>query len=177
MSRWCLSLWPILAWACSQTICPKFLTAFTGLKTLALSLVQKPPYDQKLAAGRIRLMALDPGRRRSYETVSAPAASGPKKIDDSRPPRGLRRVSEIAVQFKQPPLLLFRDNEECGAVAPSHASANLLVMRIQPNEGISLAFACKRPGTGIAPEQLDVIVGRKAQREIRRNELLSWDAV
>src|SRR5207249_11793038 len=32
-------------------------------------------------------------------------------------------------------------------------------------------LACKRPGTGIAPEQLDVIVGRKAQREIRRNEL------
>lgn len=38
-------------------------------------------------------------------------------------------------------------------------------------------LACKRPGTGIAPELIDVLVGRVAQRDIRRNELLSWDAV
>jgi sialic acid synthase SpsE len=38
-------------------------------------------------------------------------------------------------------------------------------------------LACKRPGTGIAPEHLDLLVGRTARRDIRRNELLSWDAV
>jgi N-acetylneuraminate synthase/N,N'-diacetyllegionaminate synthase len=38
-------------------------------------------------------------------------------------------------------------------------------------------LACKRPGTGIAPAHLDKLVGRQAQRAIRRNELLSWDVV
>jgi glucose-6-phosphate 1-dehydrogenase len=65
-----------------------------------------------------------------------------------------RRVSEIVVQFKQPPLLLFRESEECGDLPPTHASANLLVMRIQPNEGISLSFACKRPGMRIHLEEV-----------------------
>jgi sialic acid synthase SpsE len=38
-------------------------------------------------------------------------------------------------------------------------------------------LACKRPGTGIAPEFVELLVGRTAKRDIRRNELLSWDAV
>jgi N-acetylneuraminate synthase/N,N'-diacetyllegionaminate synthase len=38
-------------------------------------------------------------------------------------------------------------------------------------------ITCKRPGIGIAPEFLSIIVGRKAQRNIKRNELLSWDSV
>jgi len=37
--------------------------------------------------------------------------------------------------------------------------------------------ACKRPGTGIAPEFLDLVVGRIARRDVCRNELLAWDAV
>jgi sialic acid synthase SpsE len=38
-------------------------------------------------------------------------------------------------------------------------------------------LACKRPGSGIAPDLIDVLVGRVAQRDIRQDELLSWDAV
>jgi N-acetylneuraminate synthase/N,N'-diacetyllegionaminate synthase len=38
-------------------------------------------------------------------------------------------------------------------------------------------LACKRPGSGIAPEFIEIMVGRKAQRDIKRNELLSWDQV
>lgn len=50
------------------------------------------------------------------------------------------RVTEIAIQFKQPPLALFRDTPaEC--VQP-----NWLVLRIQPREGISLQFEAKVPG-------------------------------
>ncbi len=64
------------------------------------------------------------------------------------------RVSEIAVQFKQPPLHLFADANGSGPVAPAHASANLLVMRIQPNEGINLSFACKRPGMRVKLEEV-----------------------
>jgi N,N'-diacetyllegionaminate synthase len=38
-------------------------------------------------------------------------------------------------------------------------------------------LACKRPGTGIPPEYLDVIVGRTARRDLKPDELLSWEAV
>ena len=50
------------------------------------------------------------------------------------------RVSEIAIQFNRPPLQLYR--RACaGEVEP-----NLLLVRIQPNEGISLQFQAKVPG-------------------------------
>jgi glucose-6-phosphate 1-dehydrogenase len=51
------------------------------------------------------------------------------------------RVSEIAVQFNRPPLSLFRQ-DGAGEVEP-----NLLIVRIQPNEGISLQFQAKVPGS------------------------------
>ncbi|MCY7417380.1 MAG: glucose-6-phosphate dehydrogenase [Chloroflexi bacterium] len=53
-----------------------------------------------------------------------------------------RRATEIAVQFKQPPLMLFRDSA-------SNPEPNLLAMRIQPDEGILLRFAAKVPGLGL----------------------------
>src|SRR5579872_4642084 len=50
-----------------------------------------------------------------------------------------KRVTEIMIQFKQPPLLLFdRLGGPCNEIQP-----NLLVMRIQPDEGISLRFGAK----------------------------------
>jgi glucose-6-phosphate 1-dehydrogenase len=51
-----------------------------------------------------------------------------------------RRVSEIAVQFRDPPVLMFR-HETRAQIAP-----NVLTMRIQPNEGVSLTFEVKAPG-------------------------------
>jgi glucose-6-phosphate 1-dehydrogenase len=50
------------------------------------------------------------------------------------------RVSEIAVQFREPPVLMF-GHETREQIAP-----NTLVMRIQPNEGASLSFQVKTPG-------------------------------
>ncbi len=50
------------------------------------------------------------------------------------------RVSEIAVQFRDPPHLMF-GHETRKLLAP-----NTLVMRIQPDEGISLSFQVKTPG-------------------------------
>jgi glucose-6-phosphate 1-dehydrogenase len=49
------------------------------------------------------------------------------------------RVTEIAIQFDQPPLRLF--DRSCGALDP-----NVLLLRIQPNESISLRFGVKVPG-------------------------------
>jgi glucose-6-phosphate 1-dehydrogenase len=51
-----------------------------------------------------------------------------------------RRVTEIAVQFKQVPLALF------GARNMAGAAPNVLVVNIQPDEGITLQFGAKVPG-------------------------------
>jgi glucose-6-phosphate 1-dehydrogenase len=52
-----------------------------------------------------------------------------------------KRVTEVTVVFKQPPLHLFKDNDPTGQV-----KANTLKMRIQPDEGIALTFGAKIPG-------------------------------
>ena len=54
--------------------------------------------------------------------------------------RMAKRCSEIAVQFKPPPFLLF-GQKTIEDMAPS-----LLTLRVQPNEGISLRFQVKTPG-------------------------------
>jgi glucose-6-phosphate 1-dehydrogenase len=51
-----------------------------------------------------------------------------------------RRVTEIAVQFKRAPHMLFRETT-VEALNP-----NLLVLHIQPDEGVSLRFDAKIPG-------------------------------
>ena len=51
------------------------------------------------------------------------------------------RVSEIAIQFKRAPFILFR-NTPIDRLTP-----NRLVLHIQPDEGISLRFGAKVPGT------------------------------
>ena len=54
--------------------------------------------------------------------------------------RMAKRVTEITVQFKQPPQLLFKNDGPCKELQP-----NLITMRIQPDEGISLRFGAKVP--------------------------------
>jgi glucose-6-phosphate 1-dehydrogenase len=53
------------------------------------------------------------------------------------------RVTEVAVQFKSPPLALFKR-----AGAPN-IEPNILAIRIQPDEGILLRFGAKVPGQGM----------------------------
>jgi glucose-6-phosphate 1-dehydrogenase len=54
-----------------------------------------------------------------------------------------KRASEIAVQFRSPPHLMFGHMGE--AMRP-----NTLVMRVQPNEGVALNFEVKVPGAAVA---------------------------
>ncbi|MEO8737728.1 MAG: glucose-6-phosphate dehydrogenase [Edaphobacter sp.] len=65
-----------------------------------------------------------------------------------------KRVTEITIQFKQPPLLLFKDHEGKGGEG---IKSNLISMRIQPDEGITLRFGAKVPGPGmnISPVNMD----------------------
>jgi glucose-6-phosphate 1-dehydrogenase len=52
-----------------------------------------------------------------------------------------KRATEITIQFKQPPQLLFKGQSgSCKELQP-----NLITMRIQPDEGISLRFGAKVP--------------------------------
>ena len=54
-----------------------------------------------------------------------------------------RRATEIAIQFLEPPHLMF-PLERGGTLAP-----NVLVVRVQPEEGLSLSFEIKVPGLGV----------------------------
>ncbi len=51
-----------------------------------------------------------------------------------------RQMTEIAIQFKPVPHLMFR------GLFPDSLSPNTLVLRIQPEEGIALTFQAKHPG-------------------------------
>ena len=65
-----------------------------------------------------------------------------------------KRGTEIAVIFKKPPGVLFNKHGE------QHES-NVLAIRIQPNEGISLKINCKVPGPSspIQPVKMDFRYG------------------
>ncbi len=65
-----------------------------------------------------------------------------------------KHVTEIAIQFKEVPHRLFTD-------ADAPLEANVLIIRIQPNEGISLRFAAKLPGQAlrIRPVNMDFRYG------------------
>lgn len=52
-----------------------------------------------------------------------------------------RRVTEIAIAFKEAPHLLFQKTQF------EHIDSNMLVLRIQPDEGIFMRFGVKIPGT------------------------------
>lgn len=67
-----------------------------------------------------------------------------------------RRVSEIAIQFKQVPHLMFQ------SVGEVDLSPNVISMRIQPDEGIALKFAAKVPGptTQLRPVRMDFLYGQ-----------------
>lgn len=62
-----------------------------------------------------------------------------------------RRVTEIAVMFKPAPHMPFADYEK-EKLAP-----NQLVIRVQPDEGVTLKFGSKVPGTGM--ELRDISMG------------------
>jgi glucose-6-phosphate 1-dehydrogenase len=67
------------------------------------------------------------------------------------------RVSEIAVQFKLPPLHLFSTVECEGNMCELvETRPNTLIFRIQPQESISLAFAAKRPGMQYQIQPVDM---------------------
>jgi len=54
--------------------------------------------------------------------------------------RMARRASEIAIQFKRPPGILFSEGDKF------HVAANTMVISIQPDEGVTIVMNSKIPG-------------------------------
>jgi glucose-6-phosphate 1-dehydrogenase len=54
--------------------------------------------------------------------------------------RMARRISEIAIQFKRPPGILFSEGDRFDL------SSNVMVIRVQPDEGVTLLLNSKIPG-------------------------------
>ena len=84
-----------------------------------------------------------------------------------------KRVSEISIQFNPAPLEIFDGPD-------SDTAPNLLLIRIQPDEGISLKFVSKRPGTGMTlrPVSMDFNYGSSfGERSPSAYETLLLDAI
>ncbi len=62
-----------------------------------------------------------------------------------------KRCTDVAIIFKAPPKVIFSSEQFASS------DNNILVIRIQPNEGIALKFNCKVPGTHnlIRPVKMD----------------------
>jgi glucose-6-phosphate 1-dehydrogenase len=61
-----------------------------------------------------------------------------------------KRVTEIAIQFKRAPFLLFRDT------SVERLAPNRLILHLQPDEGISLSFGAKVPGPVVRVGSVDM---------------------
>jgi len=87
--------------------------------------------------------------------------------------RLMRKVSEISVHFTEPPKQLFRNRH------PS-MNRNTLIMRIQPEEGITLNMNAKIPGytTDMRPVNMDFAYGSAfGQATLEAYERLLFDAI
>ena len=85
-----------------------------------------------------------------------------------------KRVTEVAIQFKNAPHLVFK-NTNTSALEP-----NSLIIRIQPDEGISLRICAKLPGQAIQirPVQMDFQYGSSfGKRSPEAYERLLLDAM
>src|SRR6185312_8399299 len=61
-----------------------------------------------------------------------------------------KRATEVAIQFRRAPFVLFRETPV------DHLTPNLLVLHIQPDEGISLRFGAKIPGPIVRVGSVDM---------------------
>lgn len=92
-----------------------------------------------------------------------------------------QRVTEVAVEFKQPPLRLFTAVTQSGNLCDrtcncgidcrcgiTQAEPSVLAFRIQPDEGISLSFSAKQPGMQVAlqPVRMDFLYGQSFKQAL-----------
>jgi len=61
-----------------------------------------------------------------------------------------KQVTEVTIQYRRPPLLLFQHASHPGHTPGDEIEPNRLTLRIQPDEGISLRVGLKPPGPKIS---------------------------
>jgi glucose-6-phosphate 1-dehydrogenase len=87
--------------------------------------------------------------------------------------RMMRKLSEISVHFRKPPLELFRNRHPA-------LNQNVLIMRIQPEEGVTLNMNVKIPGytTDMRPVNMDFAYGSAfGERTLEAYERLLFDVI
>jgi glucose-6-phosphate 1-dehydrogenase len=85
-----------------------------------------------------------------------------------------KRTTEIAIQFRRPPLHIFK------RASPTPIASNLLIVNVQPDEGISVRFEAKIPGTRmqLAPVMMNFRYGSAFGRPVpEAYETLLLDAM
>jgi glucose-6-phosphate 1-dehydrogenase len=85
-----------------------------------------------------------------------------------------KRTTEIAIQFRRPPLHIFKK------ISPTAIMSNLLVVNVQPDEGISVRFEAKLPGSRmqLAPVMMNFRYGSAFGRPVpEAYETLLLDAM
>ena len=85
-----------------------------------------------------------------------------------------RRMTEIAIRFHQAPYTLFRGTNV------ARMNPNWMILRIQPNEGIALAFAAKRPGPTVKLSSVSMDFSYKSYFKVEPNtgyETLLFDCM
>ncbi|MDB4976278.1 MAG: glucose-6-phosphate 1-dehydrogenase [Myxococcaceae bacterium] len=89
-----------------------------------------------------------------------------------------QRLSEIAVTFKAPPLHLFQQLAANGE-KQAQPMPNVLLVRIQPDEGIGLTFAAKTPGMQVRLDEvrMDFFYSAFHKRSPEAYERLLLDAL
>src|SRR4051794_12614562 len=85
-----------------------------------------------------------------------------------------KRTTEIAIQFRKPPLHIFK------RVSPTNIAPNLMIVNVQPDEGISVRFEAKLPGSRmqLAPVMMNFRYGSAFGMEVpEAYETLLLDAM
>jgi glucose-6-phosphate 1-dehydrogenase len=84
-----------------------------------------------------------------------------------------KRTTEIAIQFRKPPLHIFK------RISPTAIASNLLIVNVQPDEGISVRFEAKLPGSRmqLAPVMMNFRYGAFGIEVPEAYETLLLDAM
>jgi glucose-6-phosphate 1-dehydrogenase len=85
-----------------------------------------------------------------------------------------RRWTEIAIRFHQAPYALFRGTHV------ARMNPNWMILRIQPDEGIALEFAAKRPGPTVRLASVSMDFAYKTYFKMAPNtgyETLIYDCI
>lgn len=82
-----------------------------------------------------------------------------------------KRITEIAIQFKTPPLNFFKtvecDGDICDII---RTEPNVIVFQVQPDESISMNFSAKRPGPSFLIQPVTMDFGYKKSFDKRLAE-------